>query len=285
MGATIINAPSKFKWVIYRGLHHLPLAKSLVAKREIAQLIELASRSAERLQDFTILDSGWAKKTSMFDTGNVQAKLANIDRIHGYYLLEGVLHSNHWSRIYEYPYASHQLKNIRKNGRILDCGSGLTSFQFYLAEEGFEVYAVDCWLPTLEIVATWKKEMGLTNLKPTFGSIFQIPFPDSHFDGATCISVIEHALMSPKNSKLMLKGAINELLRVLKKGAPLVLTFDVNFGKEVRSLTLKQYTELCNILNVETMTLPEDRLYSSDTKEGSNMGKDLAVYSVTLIKS
>jgi SAM-dependent methyltransferase len=278
-------APSKARWFMSRGLHHLPLIKSFVEKREMTRLVGLARSSAEREQDFSVLHSGWARKTVPFDTENIQARLASIDRVNGYKLREGVLPSSHWSRIYEYPYAAYQLRNVRKGGRVLDCGCGLASFQFYLAEQGFEVHAVDCDLPTLERVAALKKRLGLANLKPTFGSILKLPFADGYFDGATCISVLEHALTSSENSKLMLKGSINEMLRVLRKGGLLVLTFDVNFGKEQRSLTLDEYAELCGILRIETTTLPEDRLYSSDTKEGLLMGKDLAVYSVTLTKA
>lgn len=281
-------APSKARWFMSRGLHHLPLIKSFVEKREMTRLVGLARSSAEQQQDFSVLHSGWARKTVPFDTGNVRARLASIDRVNGYKLPEGVLPSSHWSRTYEYPYAAYQLRDIRKGGRVLDCGSGLASFQFYLAEQGFEVYAVDCDLPALERVATLTKRLGLANLKPTFGSILKLPFVDSYFDGASCISVLEHVLTSSKNPNLralMLKGSINEMLRVLRKGGPLVLTFDVYFGKEQGVLTLDEYAELCGILRIETTTLPEDRLYSSDTKEGRLMGEDLAVYSVTLTKA
>jgi ubiquinone/menaquinone biosynthesis C-methylase UbiE len=175
---------------------------------------------------------------------------------------------------------------VAQGGRILDCGCGTTSFQFYLAEQGFNVHAVDDWLPCLERVAYLKQASGITNLFPTFGSVFKLPFEDAYFDGASCISVIEHALeASSANATLLLKGAINEMLRVLRKGAPLVLTFDVNFGNEKRHLTPNEYTTLCNILRITPTPLPEDRLYSSDTQEGLLMGKDVAVYSATLTKN
>jgi 2-polyprenyl-3-methyl-5-hydroxy-6-metoxy-1,4-benzoquinol methylase len=278
-------APSKVRWLASRAMHNLPLIKSFVEKRETTQLVELARRSAEQEQDFRVLHSGWARKTVPFDTEKVLSQLARIDAANGNYVLSGVIQSKHFSRIYEYPYAAYHLRDVRKDGRVLDCGCGTTSFQFYLAEQGFEVHAVDDWLPCLERVADLKKQSGLTNLNPTFGSVFKIPFEDSYFDGASCISVIEHALTPYENSKVMLKGAINEMLRVLRKGAPLVLTFDVNFGTEQRHLVPNEYAELCDILRIKTTPLPEDRLYSSDTKEGLLMGKDLAVYSVTLAKN
>ncbi|MGA2681834.1 MAG: class I SAM-dependent methyltransferase [Candidatus Bathyarchaeia archaeon] len=281
----IAYAPSKSRDFVSRGLHHLPLIKSFVKKREITRFVGLARSSAERKQNFIVLHSGWARKTNSFDTENVLSKLANIDKINRTYILPGVLQSSHWSRIYEYPYAAYQLRDTKKGGRVLDCGCGVNSFQFYLAEKGFEVHSVDPYLPSLEKAANMKKQLGLSNLKPTFGSILKLPFADSYFDGATCISVLEHTLISSENSKLMLKGSINEMLRVLRKNALLVLTFDVNFGKGRGHLTLDEYAELCSMLGIETTALPEDRLFSSDTKEGLLMGKDFAVYSVTLAKT
>ena len=273
-----------------RALHHLPLVKSYLEKKENNRLVELARISAERDQHFFVLNSEWARKRVPFNTENVLARLASIDKINGSYMhqpeLLGILQSSHWSRIYEYSYVAYQLAKIQRDKRLLDCGCGTTSFQFYLAEQGFEVYGVDDWLPCLEKVASLGEQLALTNLRPTFGNIFELPFRDDYFDGAACISVLEHALpVSPENSKLLLLGAINELLRVMKKEAILVLTFDVNFGPEKRHLTPDEYEDLCGILGIETSELPEDRLYSSDTKEGLIMGKDLAVYSVTLVKA
>jgi SAM-dependent methyltransferase len=221
----------------------------------------------------------------MFDTKEVLARLAHIDRTNGYKLGGNILPSRHWSRIYEYPYAAYQLRNVPGGGRILDCGCGLASFQFYLAEKGFEVHAIDNNLRALQRVAALKKSFGLTNLKPTFGSILKLPFTSGYFDGVVCISVLEHMMLSPENSSLIIRGSINEMLRVLKEGGVLTLTFDVNFGKEQRSLKPKEYAELCSALNLNPEPLPKDRLYSSDTKEGSLMGEDLTVYSVTLARS
>jgi SAM-dependent methyltransferase len=281
----VANAPSKAKWYVSRVMHHVPLIKPFVVNREMARLIELARSSAERKQDFCVLHSGWARKTVPFDPENVRARMASIEMANGCRLCGDVLLSNHWSRIYEYPYVVYQLGNIRRGGRVLDCGCGLAPFQFYLAEQGFEVHAVDCDLPTLERVAALKRRLGLDNLKPTFGSILKLPFADSYFEGASCISVLEHVLPSCRNSKLILKGSINEMLRVIRRSGRLVLTFDVNFGGDQRSLTLDEYAGFCHILGVETAPLPKDRLYSSDTEEGLVMGRDLAVYSVTLVKA
>jgi 2-polyprenyl-3-methyl-5-hydroxy-6-metoxy-1,4-benzoquinol methylase len=283
--AKVASAPLKVKWLASRVMHHLPLIKPSVEKKEVAQLLNLARKSAGHEHAFYVLDSGWARKNVSFDADEPLSELARIDVKNGSYILPDVIATKHFSRVYEYPYAVHHLRKVEKCGRLLDCGCGTTSFQFYLAGQGFEVHAVDDWLPCLEKVAYLKKQSNMTNLNPTFGSVFKLPFADSYFDGATCISVIEHALLSYENPTVILKGAINELLRVLKKGAPLVLTFDVNFGAEQRHLVPEEYAKLCEILKIEPTPLPDDRLYSSDTKEGALMGEDIAVYCVTIIKN
>lgn len=280
----VASAPLKFSWLASRAMHHLPLIKHTVEQREVAQLLALAQKSSEQKHAFYVLDSGWARKTISFESEPL-SELAKLDVKNQSYILPDVIATKHFSRVYEYPYAVDHLRKVGKNGRILDCGCGTTSFQFYLAKQGFEVHAVDDWLPCLEKVADLKRRSNLTNLNPTFGSVFKLPFADSYFDGATCISVIEHALLSYENPVVILKGAINELLRVLKKGAPLVLTFDVNFGAEQRHLVPSEYAKLCEILKIEPTPLPEDRLYSSDTEEGALMGEDIAVYCVTIIKN
>lgn len=276
-------APSRFNWFVSRGLNHLPLIKPFLEKREMIHLVELGHNSLKKKQSFRVLDSGWMRKAVKYDVEEVQARLACIDKTNRS-MLGDILQSMHWSRIREYPYAANQLKNLPKDGRIADCGCGAASFQFYLAEKGFEVYSVDCNLSTLERVAAFKKHSGVTNLKPTFGSVLKLPFTSEYFDGVICISVLEHIIVSSEYSRLILLGSINEMLRVLKKEGLLVLTFDVNFGKERRHLSPNELTELCDALQIDSEPLPEDRLYSSDTKEGSLMGKDLAVYYTTLTK-
>jgi hypothetical protein len=102
------------------------LINSFVEKRETTQLVELARRSAEQEQDFCVLHSGCARKTLPFDTEKVLSQLARIDVANGNYVLPGVIQSKHFSGIYEYPYAACHLKDVRKNGRLLDCGCGTT---------------------------------------------------------------------------------------------------------------------------------------------------------------
>lgn len=176
----------------------------------------------------------------------------------------------------------HHLKFAR-GSRILDCGCGLSSFQFHLAQQGFDVHGLDVEVKTLEKVATLKNTLRTPTLHPTYGSLLDLPFTDEFFHGVLCISVLEHVFASP-SSKLC-EGAIKEMLRVLKVGGVFILTFDVTFGTERTGITLDVLDELGVFFGVEITPLPQDRLFSSDTREGLSRYPNLAVYSITLTKN
>jgi 2-polyprenyl-3-methyl-5-hydroxy-6-metoxy-1,4-benzoquinol methylase len=285
-------APSKISWLASKGLHHLPLIKEIVEKKEVTQAVKHAEKSLTYKCHFKVVNSQWASRALPCGAKEIQESLAGMDRSFGF-MLGDFEQSKHWSRVFEYPYAVNELSHISRPGRILDCGSGLVSIQFYLAGLGFEIHSLDYDMRTLEKVSLIARKHRIEGVKPTFGSVLDLPFESGYFDGAMCISVLEHVIqVSRENSNVILSAAINELLRVLKVGAPLVLTFDVNFAKDqtdpaiaAYGLKLAQYEALCKYFGIEAEPLPEGRLFSSDTKEGSLMGENLAVYTVTIVKT
>jgi hypothetical protein len=97
-------------------MHHPPLIKFFVEKRETTQLVEFARRSAGLEQDFRVLHSGWARKTVPFDTEKVLSQLARIDVANRNNVLSGAIQSKHFGRIYEYPHAIYHLRDVRKDG-------------------------------------------------------------------------------------------------------------------------------------------------------------------------
>lgn len=285
-------APSKLSWLASKGLHHVPLIKEIVERKEITQAVKHANTSLSHKCRFKVVNSQWANNNLPSGAKEIQESLAGMDRSFGF-MLGDFEQSKHWSRVFEYPYAVNELSHISRPGRILDCGSGLVSIQFYLAGLGFEIHSLDYNMRTLEKVSSIVRKHRIEGVKPAFGSVLELPFESEYFDGAMCISVLEHVIqLSKDNSNVLLSAAINELLRVLKVGAPLVLTFDVNFAKDQTDpaitafgLKLAQYEALCNYFGIKAEPLPEGRLYSSDTKEGALMGANLAVYTVTIVKT
>ena len=131
----------------------------------------------------------------------------------------------HASKQWEYPYAISQINAMgEKKLKIADIGGGRGALSWYLAEKGHDVTAFDInfkWdakgdAEIEQKYVAFAKSKGFT---AAFGSVFNIPAPDSSFDVVTSISVVEHI---PHKYY-----AIQEMLRVLKPGGKLILTYDL----------------------------------------------------------
>lgn len=131
----------------------------------------------------------------------------------------------HASKQWEYPYAIESINSMGSDPlRIADVGGGRGVLSWYLAQKGHAVTAYD-------INFLWDNE-GNADVENQFfqfardngfeaelGSVFNIPAEDDTFDVVTCISVVEHVLWK--------EYAIKEMLRVLKPGGRLILTYDL----------------------------------------------------------
>jgi SAM-dependent methyltransferase len=130
----------------------------------------------------------------------------------------------HFSRQWEYPYAWVNLGG--RSGRVLDAGSGITFFPFLLAAAGYEVECCD-EDGSLGLGARFEQASRASGCSVGYTecSLTEMPFDDATFDGVACISVLEHAPA--------LRGEIvRALARVLKPGGRLVLTCDVDLGRD-----------------------------------------------------
>lgn len=269
----------------------MPFVDRYYGRRETEKLYRLAAKSASRNFPFHVQNSGWATQRCLADIfhRNLTNQLVNIDLMTGATSAGGIARSLHWSRRYEYPYA---IMNITtepsKTFKILDCGGGLGSLQFYLAMKGYTVHSVDLNLKSLARIVRIKSKKKIQHLYPTYGNILDLPFPNDHFDNVLCISVLEHVLYRLKqDTSVILKGVVNELVRVLKPTGRVILTFDVNMAPEKSNLRLyhHEYEALCKILGILPVPTPINRLFSSDTPQGRQAGKSLCVYCVTFTKS
>jgi len=124
-----------------------------------------------------------------------------------------------YSRIWEYPFCWFTIKKYYPRGaKILDIGSEISPFPFFLATKGYDVTIMDA-------SKKWKKhwykasrELGAP-IKSKVAVSERLPFPDRFFDIYLSVSVIEHTFF--KNE------ALEEAARVLKAGGLLILTFDI----------------------------------------------------------
>lgn len=287
---SIFFAPPMWQWFLSQLLNAIPVYRQFRNRKENRKTYKLAEKAAKLNFPIRVIDSGWATQKCLKDDKyqKLTKELFEFDKNIGYKLVGGVSSSLHWSRRYEYPYAiinSNIPEYPTKEFKILDCGAGTGPLQFYFAEKGCNYYSFDQDMFSLRRIAKFKAENNLKNLHPTYGNILDIPFSKSHFDRIFCISTLEHILEPlKKDTEVVLKAFINELLRVLKPEGLLILTFDVNIKPKnsAKRLYPKEFEKLCEILGIAATHPPQNRLYSSDTREGQIMGRDLGVYAATI---
>ena len=136
----------------------------------------------------------------------------------------------HASKQWEYPFAIEKIMANKKQKdckdiKIADVGGGAGLLAPYLSTLGFNATVYDINFTwdhdgdperTEKLRLRWAEEHCL---KMEYGSIFNIPAEDEAFDIVTCISVVEHV---PEKYY-----AFKEMLRVLKPGGILVVTYDL----------------------------------------------------------
>lgn len=129
-----------------------------------------------------------------------------------------------WSRQWEYPYAWERIRIWTEDGnpplQLLDAGSGVTFFPYLVASRlGHSVTCVDL---DPELALLHERLTGRTGDAVTFkvADLRHLPFPDGSFDGAWCLSALEHT-----HDYL---GSVGELRRVLRPGGSLIVSFDLS---------------------------------------------------------
>ncbi|HST76630.1 MAG TPA: methyltransferase domain-containing protein [Acetobacteraceae bacterium] len=133
----------------------------------------------------------------------------------------------HASKNWEYPLVLNAIRDmglhLKPGLRVADVGGGRGALSFALGRVGAEAEVFDIdyrWDsqgdPAIEdrFIRAFRK-VGHAR----FGSIFNIPADDETYDVVTCVSVVEHIYYK--------RQAIAELLRILKPGGLLALTFDL----------------------------------------------------------
>ncbi|HYO07953.1 MAG TPA: class I SAM-dependent methyltransferase [Tepidisphaeraceae bacterium] len=132
-----------------------------------------------------------------------------------------------WSRRWEYPFVMQRLVQFAERAgdgpfRVLDAGSGVTYFPYYLRHEvpRSEVTCFDSNSTYHPMFAAVNQTLGETRVKFVEGWLQKLPFDDKSFDAVCCISVLEHTSNYGE--------ILDEFARVLRPGGLLVLTFDLS---------------------------------------------------------
>jgi SAM-dependent methyltransferase len=136
-----------------------------------------------------------------------------------YRWIKDALHQ--WSRVYEYPFCFHYLRqSLPLGSKVLDAGAGVTFFPFLL-EKDYRVSCVDRddYEAVYRVINAGKK----TQVQFLQADLHNIPLPSETFNAIYCISVLEHTQDYP--------AILSEFQRLLKPGGVLVVTFDISLDE------------------------------------------------------
>ncbi len=172
----------------------------------------------------------------------------SIFRSKNYFWPKKPLHT--WSRVWEYPYVYHHIKNIidespNENAndlKIVDFGSGVTFFPFSIARLGADVTCLDvdpiCSSDINRANECTDSGTGSVSFDLIEGETN--PLSDNSVDIVYCISVLEH--LSNYES------VIEDIHRILKTNGIFVLTIDMDL-KGNHDIGVLDYTRLRRILD------------------------------------
>jgi len=180
----------------------------------------------------------------------------------------GLYASQHWSRVYEYPWVFDRL--YESLGRlwekeILDIGPGISPFPSLLVHHGATVTCVDTHpvkLPRIEMIEADIREWE----------------PERKFDAITCISVIEHI------TDVDIPATLERWLRWTKPGGTVIVTMDIPLGCGGYGAPFGAFADLMWWLCERYGECPRypgthKLLSSSDFGEqGDEVGRDIGVF-------
>lgn len=149
-----------------------------------------------------------------------------------------------WSRQWEYPFVFDQIKSCFENKNaeknILDAGSGVTFFPYYIKEKhaAAKVYCCDYDCSLDETFKNINSKIG-NKVDFSCSTIQQTGFKNSYFDIIYCISVLEHTNTYTE--------IIDEFYRILKPNGKLIVTFDISLDGS-RDIPINKAEELLKVL-------------------------------------
>lgn len=123
-------------------------------------------------------------------------------------------------RMLEYSFAMQAMAANTAGRRILDVGSGMTPWPYWMAAAGGQITAVDLIAEEVRAMQRHGRDTYGHAVRHLVGDGRALAFESEQFDAVSCISVIEHM------PRCDVGPALAELLRVCRPGGRMVLTTD-----------------------------------------------------------
>jgi len=182
-----------------------------------------------------------------------------------------------WSRRWEYPFVYNALaKHMQEAGRgprvLLDAGSGITFFPYFLVQRWKECEVLCCdadsTLADLYQTTSMKEGIG-ERVRFRQADLRQLPYGDVSVDMAYSVSVLEH---TDDYGEI-----VSQLARVVRPGGLLVLSFDIGLDG-VSRMSLSAADALMNVLDryfeTNTKSVLSREVRASDVLTSDEIGRD-----------
>jgi SAM-dependent methyltransferase len=160
-----------------------------------------------------------------------------------------------WSRRWEYCYVARQVAAFseRRSGdriEVLDAGSGVTFFPYYLSEKLPEAHVTCCDNnPAYQkIFAKINESFDHPPVNFISAALQELPLASDSLDAIYCISVLEHT----DNYGAILR----EFRRVLRPGGLLLITFDISLD-DASCITRTEAERLLKMIDEQFVVDPE----------------------------
>jgi ubiquinone/menaquinone biosynthesis C-methylase UbiE len=173
-----------------------------------------------------------------------------------------------WSRVWEYPYVATHIERYLVRGDenvvVLDAGSGVTFFPYYLCQR-YSIKQLFCIDSDKSFVSLHYRlaKRSKANIRFVPSELAHIDVPDKSVNILYCISVLEH--LPDWNL------AIKEFSRVLRPGGIMILTIDLSLDNRYAIIPVEAGRLLaCVVENFPIATVP-----SGDEIQSAVAGRDV----------
>ena len=148
-----------------------------------------------------------------------------------------------WSRQWEYPFVYsrvQQIAQLEPQLRILDAGSGITFFPYFL-NENFDNVSIFCCDHDKTLSNTFRQINGgkEKSVEFSYADLRELSYEDESLDMIYSISVLEHTHEYEK--------IIDNFYKIIKPSGLLVVTFDISLDG-TRDIDVVKATEFLNLL-------------------------------------